>query len=122
MGLNNHILHIDLIESLDPGIKDAVILLNKYGFKTWESCQGGEGHCFPEPTVRFFGEEFDLIRAYEICVLHQLNVFDARRVYRKTSVYSDVTNGNDIGKNWDKPFNELTFLIHSKTGTIYRPH
>lgn len=121
MGLNNNILHMDLIESLDPGIRDAVILLNKYGFHTFESCQGGNGHCYPEPTVRFFGEEFDLIRAYEICSIHGLNISDTRRIYRKTPVYSDVTNGGVIGMNWDKPFNEITFSVHSKTGTIYRP-
>lgn len=120
MGLNNSILHIDLINSLDPIIKDAVILLNKYGYKTFESCQGGDGHCYPEPTVRFFGDEFDLIRAYELCSIHGLNVFNAKRVYRKTDVYSEVTDGISIGDNWDKPFNELTFLIHSKTDSIYR--
>jgi len=53
-----------------------------------------------------------------------MNVFNAKRVYRKVPVYSDVEgiNGNEIGKNWDTPFNELTFLIHRDTKTIYMPN
>jgi len=108
-----------VVKNLDDGIKDAVILLNKFGFKTFESCQGGKGHCYDVPTIRFFGDEFDLIRAYELCMLHSINVYEAKRVYRKTSVYLDATNGDNIGENWDKPYNELTFSVHSKTGTIY---
>jgi len=99
----------------------AVILLRKHGFDTWESCQGGEGHCYCEPTIRFFGSEFDLIRAYELCYIQGMNVFNAKRVYRKVPVYCDVTDGNEIGENWDSPFNELTFRIHRDTKTIYLP-
>ncbi|MBL7810539.1 MAG: hypothetical protein JNN28_22135 [Saprospiraceae bacterium] len=109
------------INSLDEGIRDVVVLLNKYGFKTFESCEGGKGHCYDVPTVRFFGDEFDLIRAYELCTIHRMNVAEAKRVYRKTDVYSEVTNGVPIGENWDRPFNELTFSVHSNTGTIYLP-
>jgi len=104
---------------IDKGIRPVVELLNKYGFKTFESCEGGEGHCFNEPTVRFYGSEFDLIRAYELCALHKINVYEARRTYRKTDIYKDVNNGESIGENWDEPFNELTFILHSKTGTIF---
>ena len=109
-------------EFLDEGIKEAVIFLRKHGFETFASCQGGEGHCYPEPTIRFFGSEFDLIRAYELCHIQGMNVFNAKRVYRKVPIYSDVfgIDGNEIGENWDSPFNELEFRIHPKTGTIYR--
>lgn len=40
---------------LDPGIKKAVMLLQKEGIGTFESCEGGKGHAFPEPTIRFYG-------------------------------------------------------------------
>lgn len=112
-------LEQELINDLDEGIRDAVVLLNKHGFKTFESCQGGEGHCYPEPTVRFEGSEFDLIRAYELCHIHGMNVSEAKRVYWKTDVYSEVTHGDSIGENWNSPFNELTFSVHPHTGTIY---
>ncbi len=36
---------------LDPGIRDAVILLWKGGFKTFTSCEGGKGHHFCHETI-----------------------------------------------------------------------
>jgi hypothetical protein len=112
---------------IDDGILPAVELLNRYGFKTFESCQGGEGHCFQNPTVRFYGNEFDLIKAYELCSLQKMNVFEAKRVFRKVNFYPRDSNGNEIvcisnDYLWDEPFNEIEFLIHSKTGTIFREH
>ena len=38
---------------LDAGIAPAVMLLREAGFGTFTSCQGGEGHAFEEPTIRF---------------------------------------------------------------------
>lgn len=106
---------------IDPLILPAVEVLNIHGFKTFESCQGGEGHCYSEPTVRFFGSEFDLIRAYEICECYGLNVSAAKRVFIKEDIYRDNESANKMpfGVAWGKPFNEITFVIHSKTGTIF---
>ena len=106
---------MELPKGIDPLILDTVKTLNSYGFKTFESCQGGEGHCFDKPTVRFEGNELDLIRACEICELEGLSVEDARRVYRKTPVYKDdnTPNARMIGKAWEMPFNEITFLLPS---------
>lgn len=111
----------DTIADLDELIRPAVILLNKYGFKTFESCQGGEGHCYGDPTVRFEGTEFDLIRAYELCEIHGMNPKAAKRVYWKQDVYFDTDKWEVIGETWHPPFNELEFVIHRETGTIYRP-
>ena len=36
---------------LDPGIRDAVLLLQKAGFKTFTSCEGGKGHPFRHETI-----------------------------------------------------------------------
>jgi hypothetical protein len=36
---------------LDPGIRDAVLLLCKAGFKTFTSCEGGRGHGFRHETI-----------------------------------------------------------------------
>jgi len=102
--------------AIDAGIKDVVLMLNANGFNTIESCQGGQGHCFSDATVRFLGDEFDLIRAYELCKLNNINVYEAKRVYRKTTVYN---NDIELGENWDKPFNELIFLPHVSTVSIY---
>ncbi len=42
---------------LDPGIRDAVLLLWKAGFKTFTSCEGGKGHSFRHGTI---GLELDV--------------------------------------------------------------
>ena len=98
-------------------------MLINHGFKTFESCQGGKGHCYAEPTVRFHGSEFDLIRAYEICQAYNMVVLEAKRVYRKEDVYEGNVTVNSLpfGIAWSSPFNEITFVIHSKTGTIFLP-
>jgi hypothetical protein len=103
---------IELPSNIDPLILPVVQILNEHGFKTFESCQGGKGHCYPEPTVRFEGSEFDLIRAYEVCNLYKLQVYEAKRVYRKTPIYinEETPNISNIGEVWESPFNELTFL------------
>ena len=36
---------------LDPGIRDAVLLLQTAGFKTFTSCEGGRGHSFRHETI-----------------------------------------------------------------------
>jgi hypothetical protein len=105
-------MNADLKEQIDAKILPVVEVLNNHGFKTFESCEGGEGHCFPEPTVRFEGNEFDAMRAYEICQLYSFPVHEVKRVFRKTPVYgSDNTpNAHLIGEAWEQPFNEITFL------------
>lgn len=108
-------------ENIDPLILPVVKILNAHGFKTFESCQGGEGHCYSDATVRFFGTEFDLIRAYEICQCYKLNVYEVKRVFIKEDIYKNNNSINrmPIGSAWSKPFNEITFLIHQKSGTIF---
>ncbi len=36
---------------LDPGISEFVAVLQSKGVETYESCQGGDGHAFFEPTI-----------------------------------------------------------------------
>lgn len=36
---------------LDPGIRDAVLLLWQAGFRTFTSCEGGRGHSFRHETI-----------------------------------------------------------------------
>ena len=48
---------------LDPGIAPAVEALCLAGFETFESCDGGQGHAYSEPTVRFHGGNPEGVRA-----------------------------------------------------------
>jgi len=40
---------------IDMGIVRAVRILRTAGIPTYESCEGGEGHVFAEPTIKFGG-------------------------------------------------------------------
>jgi hypothetical protein len=82
---------------LDPGIAEAVKLLNKFGVETFESCQGGKGHCFPEPTVRFHGGKSEGLRALAITLQHGLNTSELRRYYT-------VIDGEPVGPYWEITF------------------
>jgi len=68
-------------EKLDPGIRPAVELLNRFGVETFESCEGGEGHSFPEPTVRFHGDAGEGYRAVGILLSHGFPVTELRRMW-----------------------------------------
>ena len=46
-------------EPVDPGILGWVNLLRFHGVETCQSCQGGAGHAYPEPTIDFEGDRFE---------------------------------------------------------------
>jgi hypothetical protein len=46
-------------QSLDRGIRFAVRVLHAAGFETCQSCQGGKGHAYSEPTVDLRAEADD---------------------------------------------------------------
>jgi hypothetical protein len=66
---------------LDTGISRAVETLNAAGVETFESCQGGPGHAYPEPTVRFYGDKSEGYRALSVALSAGLTVSDLRRVW-----------------------------------------
>jgi hypothetical protein len=66
---------------LDPGIAPAVIALADGGVETFESCQGGPGHAYPEPTVRFHGDTAEGYRALAVALRAGLPVLGLRRVW-----------------------------------------
>lgn len=37
--------------TLDPGIRFPVRVLHAHGFETCQSCQGGKGHAYHDPTI-----------------------------------------------------------------------
>lgn len=82
---------------LDPGIARAVEILRAGGIETYESCQGGEGHSFPEPTVRFFGPQSEGFRAFDVAMKHGLPVRNIRRIWT-------IIDGEPTGPNWEMVF------------------
>jgi len=69
------------LNHLDKGIEKAVLILRENGIETIESCQGGNGHAFSEPTVRFCGGKGEGYRALSIALDHGLKVVELRRVW-----------------------------------------
>lgn len=86
-----------LAADLDPGIADAVMLLRHGGVETYESCQGGPGHSYPEPTVAFHGGPAVGPHALSVAMTYGLPVSELRRVWRMES-------GEPTGPSWQLVF------------------
>lgn len=82
---------------LDPGIVNAVTALRIAGIETFESCEGGPGHAYAEPTVRFYGDKSEGFRALAAALRGGLLVAALRRAW-------PVVEGEPTGPWW-----ELTF-------------
>jgi hypothetical protein len=67
---------------LDENIRTIVETLIAHGVETFESCQGGAGHSFPEPTVRFEGEMSEGLRAVSVALAYGFRVSELRRTWR----------------------------------------
>ena len=86
-----------LAPDLDPGIREAVRLLMSAGVETFESCEGGEGHAYPRPTVRFHGHRDEGFRALALALANGLRVVGLRRVW-------DIIEGEPTGPHWEMEF------------------
>lgn len=83
---------------LDSGIASAVATLASAGIETFESCQGGPRHAYPEPTVRFHGDRSEGFRALAAAMQSGLRVASLRRIW-------PIVEGDPTGPWW-----ELTFV------------
>lgn len=91
---------------LDPGVWEQVRVLRAGGVETFESCEGGQGHAFPVPSVRFFGDKAEGLRALALALRAGLRVDELRRVW-------PVVDGEPTGPWW-----EMTFLLVPTCTTI----
>lgn len=87
--------------AIDQGIREAVLKLRSGGVETFESCEGGEGHAFAEPTVRFHGDAWAGYRAFAIAMENGLRPVSVRRVY-------DVISDQLVGPWWEIVFSPRT--------------
>lgn len=81
----------------DRAIRHIVELLRNEGVETFESCQGGAGHAFPEPAVRFHGDREEGFRALACALRLELPVAELRR-------YWQVVDGEPRGPYWEMTF------------------
>ena len=86
---------------LDPGIADAVIALNAANVETFASCEGGPGHAYPVPTVRFHGDQAEGFRVLSVAMRAGLLVRELRRVW-------PVLDEEPTGPWWELTFSPTT--------------
>lgn len=89
----------DFLVRLDPGIREAVRILKAGGVETYESCEGGLHHAYPEPTVRFHGERGEGLKALSLAIVHALPVQALRRIWT-------VIDGEPTGPHWEMVFSK----------------
>lgn len=82
---------------LDAGIEKYVTGLADAGIETFESCEGGVGHAYAEPTVRFYGDRAEGFRAVAVSLSYGWKVGALRRTW-------PIIDGEPTGPWW-----ELTF-------------
>lgn len=87
----------EIAARVDPGIADAVRVLLEAGVETFESCQGGPGHAYAEPTVRFHGGPEEGFRALAAAMSGGLRVTDLRRTW-------PILQGEPTGPWWEMVF------------------
>jgi hypothetical protein len=98
--LHSHGLDLDM--PLDAGIAHAVHVLRAAGIETIESCQGGDGHPFPEPTVRLVGGPGEGFRALGEAIRAGLSPRSIARVWT-------IDDGELTGPYWDLVFKSGEF-------------
>ena len=85
---------------LDRGIERAVRILQASGIETVESCEGGEGHAYAEPTIRFRGSIAAGWHALGVALDNGLPVDSIRQVW-------DVLDRHvPTGPHWEIVFRE----------------
>lgn len=88
-------------EGLDAGIRFAVRVLHAAGFETCQSCQGGKGHAYAEPTVEMIATGDDS---------RGFGALDALRGYglpvSQVAITWPIRNGYPYEKNWTITFSK----------------
>lgn len=87
---------------LDKGIRLAVERLQACGIETCQSCEGGPGHSYPEPTVEFYGGPEAGWRAVGACLAYGLPIMTLNRKW-------DVSDRIEVtGPIWEIIFRPLS--------------
>lgn len=82
---------------LDSGIRLAVEILCGGGIETFESCEGGDGHSYTEPTIRFHGDKSEGFKALALALQNNLPIAAIKRTWV-------VNNGEPTGPVWEIVF------------------
>lgn len=94
--------------ALDKGIERLVRALRYNGVQTDQSCEGGEGHCFPFPIVRFSGSQSEGYRAVSVALTYGYHVRQLNRVWY-------IDDGELTGPMWEIVLHSLRWVFESCT-------
>ncbi len=97
-GWKNQPYRADWLALLDSGVAPYVGALYAAGIKTYESCEGGAGHSYPEPAIRFYGERGEGFRALAVALQHGFPVRAVRRIW------TIDRDGHPHGPEWEMTF------------------
>lgn len=86
-------------DQIDPGIRYMVRVFQAARIETFQSCQGGEGHSFPEPTIQFEGSSSVGFFAVHVALTHGFPFSDLRRVWK-------LIDGELEGPIWEMVFHD----------------
>jgi len=80
--LRHHMMPDAWYADLDPGIRFAVRVLHAAGgIETSQSCEGGVGHAYPDPTIDLVDDEGAGLRAVAALTVYGLDVWTLSRVW-----------------------------------------
>lgn len=86
-----------LWDVFDPGIAPYVGWLFLSGIETNQSCEGGKGYPYPEPTIEFDGNRFEGFRALCVALERGMPVKELRRFW-------SIEEGEPCGPYWALTF------------------
>jgi len=82
-----------IIKGLDRGIKRYVEVLRTEGIETYESCEGGKNHPYPEPTICFHGQIEEGFRGLAVALQNGLPVSEIRQFW-------SIEDKQPVGPSW----------------------
>ena len=66
---------------IEPRVLPHVLILMQAGIRTYQSCEGGDLHSCPRPTVYFIGTHADALMAVGVALYNRLPVHQLRREF-----------------------------------------
>jgi hypothetical protein len=84
-------------KNIDPAIAPLVKIFWEEGHEPFESCQGGPGHTFPEPTIRFSGSIAEGPRLVSTALRWGMVPCSLRRVWA-------IQDKEMVGADWEMTF------------------
>ncbi len=83
--------------NVDKGISRYVDIFLNNGIETYQSCQGGPGHCYSMPTIEFYGNIGTGWKVLQICLDFELPIV-------MLSQFWDIKDNQPIGPYWRVEF------------------